>query len=271
MLVLRRSHRRSTRIILTVLLLYASWTLLSISARTIPTTSTFENNLHDLLGLLPDDRHTSQLLSPIDHSSGESMLWDLATRTRLFGKIFTAWESVHHVTYQSEARPSTITLIRRRFPHSADQLIEDYDRMRCFFNRLTQHLFPWTMAYFADHTLLRASFLEGGRGIVITVGDRQVSYATTLITTLRKLGCDLPVEVFYLGEDDLHLSSRSALRKVPGVVIRDLSQMIYDKTWKLKGMLNNASLDFLADRFRLGCQTYGDAPILISRGYPPGR
>jgi alpha 1,3-mannosyltransferase len=198
---------------------------------------TFDNNLHDLLSLLPNDSQTNLLLSPIDHSSGESMLRDLATRTRLFGHILTAWETVHHVTSQSDTGPSIVTLIRHRFPRNADQLIQGYDNMRSFYNRFTQHLFPWTMAYFADHTLLRESFLKGGRGIVITVGDRQAPYATTLLTTLRILGCDLPVEIFYLGEDDLRSNSRSILAKVPGVAIRDLSQMIYDEAWTLKGML----------------------------------
>jgi alpha 1,3-mannosyltransferase len=233
-MLLQYRCRRSTWIVLIIILTYTLSISLKLGARPISVALTFDDHLHNLLGLLPDEQSTSRLLSPIDHSSGESMLRDLATRTRVFSQIFNAWEDVHPA--DTDASMNIITIVRQRFPHSADQLINDYDKMRCFFNRLTQHLFPWTMAYFADHSLLHASFRVGGRGIVMSVSDRQVSYAVTTITALRRLGCELPVEVFYLGEEDLHMSSRSALSRVPGVITRDLSQMVYDEGWTIRGI-----------------------------------
>jgi hypothetical protein len=45
----------------------------------------------------------------------------------------------------------------------------------------------------------------------------------------------LPVEVFFMGDADLHEGSRAALAKLPGVTTRDLSKMVYDDDWTLKG------------------------------------
>jgi alpha 1,3-mannosyltransferase len=230
MLFVQRNKRRSAQIFLIILLM---WALPSVCIREKSTTANFDDTLHDLLELLPGDQYATQLLSPIDRSSGESMLRDMATRTRIFNQLFSVWQKVHPP--YSGARSNVISLIRQRFLENADQMINKYDKIRCFFNRFTQHLFPWTMAYFADHSLLYASFGAAGRGIVMPVGNRQLPYALTSITTLRELGCMLPVEVFYLGNDDLHTVSQAALTNISGVVTRDLSQMIYDDTWTLKG------------------------------------
>jgi alpha 1,3-mannosyltransferase len=165
------------------------------------------------------------------------MLRDLAIRTRSFKLFFEAWETLHiipspvNITIQQ----NVIERVRQRPSIDTSRALQNYDKMRCFMNRFAQHLFPWTMGYFADHMLLHAGFHGEGRGIVITVGDHQVSYVLTSIRTFRELGCGLPVEVFFLGDNDLHEDSRSALAKIPGVATRDLSQMIHDDGWTLKG------------------------------------
>jgi alpha 1,3-mannosyltransferase len=104
-------------------------------------------------------------------------------------------------------------------------------------NRFSRHLFPWTARHSPDHMLLHTSSTTGGRGIVITVGERQTAYVLTSIKTFREFGCDLPVEVFFLGDSDLHEDSRAALAELPGVITRDLSKMVYDDGWTLKGIV----------------------------------
>lgn len=152
------------------------------------------------------------------------MLRDLAIRTRSFKLFFEAWETLHIVPSPGNItiQQNVIERIRQRPSIDTSRAIQNYDKMRCFMR------FPWTMGYFADHMLLHAGFHGAGRGIVITVGEHQVSYVLTSIRTFRELGCGLPVEVFFLGDNDLHEDFRSALAKIPGVATRDLSQMIYD-------------------------------------------
>jgi len=210
----------------------------------------FDEALYNLTELTPTEDRMKELLSPIDYSKGTSMLHDLAVRTRVFRLLFAAWESVHISTSADSifAEDSVAERIRRRSSYDPDGdhdlrgAIRDYDRARTFMHRFTQHLFPWTMSYVADHMMLHAGFYRGGRGIVITLGDHQVAYALTSIKTFRQLGCELPIEIFFLGNNDLNADSRMALEQLPGVTTRDLSQMIYDDGWSLKGTNSPSSI-----------------------------
>ena len=88
-----------------------------------------------------------------------------------------------------------------------------------------------------DHMSLHASFYTGGRGIVFTAGNRQGGQLLTVIPSLRQLGCELPIEVMYLGDEDLDEEMRDVLEKLNGVITRDLRLMIDDDGWHLAGML----------------------------------
>src|SRR5207244_1961672 len=81
--------------------------------------------------------------------------------------------------------------------------IRSYEFFRAFLAKLSRLLFPFTSPYFADHMTLHAQFKNAGRGIVLTAGDDQAQYLLTTIYTFRELGCDLPIEVMYLGDSDL--------------------------------------------------------------------
>jgi hypothetical protein len=52
---------------------------------------------------------------------------------------------------------------------------------------------------------------------------------------IGKLGCQLPVEVMYLGDSDLSEEYRAELEAIDGVITRDVSQMVNDEGWKLAG------------------------------------
>ncbi|TKA72531.1 hypothetical protein B0A55_06431 [Friedmanniomyces simplex] len=51
----------------------------------------------------------------------------------------------------------------------------------------------------------------------------------------RKLGSTLPIEIMYLGEEDLGEELREMLEDLPGVVSRDMSRMIDDAGWQIRG------------------------------------
>ena len=69
----------------------------------------------------------------------------------------------------------------------------------------------------------------------MTAGDQQAPYLLTTITSMRNLGCDLPIEIMYLGDEDLSEDWRIELELMPGVVTRDLSLMVDDIGWELAG------------------------------------
>lgn len=86
-----------------------------------------------------------------------------------------------------------------------------------------------------DHMSLHASFYSGGRGIVLTAGNDQARLLLTTIPSIRQLGCDLPIEILYLGDEDLGEEMRDRLEQIPGVIARDLALMIEDDGWHLAG------------------------------------
>jgi hypothetical protein len=49
------------------------------------------------------------------------------------------------------------------------------------------------------------------------------------------MGCDLPIEIMYLGDEDLGEENRQRLEAIDGVITRDLSPMVNDEGWKLAG------------------------------------
>ncbi|KAK4497705.1 hypothetical protein PRZ48_010358 [Zasmidium cellare] len=192
--------------------------------------SDFLQALSALSTLLPDEGRINHLLSPLPAAGGNVLLRELAYRTRIFRDLFQSWENLHLAPHAS-GNLQLLNPIIGLSPLDRD----DYNRLRVFMNAFAQKLFPWTMPYFADHMGLHASFYSGGRGIVFTAGTDQARYLLTSIPAIRRLGCDLPIEVIYLGDDDLNDDARDSLEALPGVVTVDIEEMIDDKGWKLKG------------------------------------
>ncbi|KAF2210560.1 glycosyltransferase family 71 protein [Cercospora zeae-maydis SCOH1-5] len=190
-----------------------------------------------LKSLYPDEVRTKGLLSPLA-ATGEALLRDLAFRTRAFREALAAWETLHFVIDgASLIQRDILPQLRAAEPHSENfaEAVHSYDKFRAYINKLALRLFPWTMAFFPDHMSLHASFYSGGKGMVLTAGDQQAPYLLTSIPSFRKLGCQLPIEVLYLGDEDLSEDYRDALEAMPGVLTRDLSQMVDDEGWALKG------------------------------------
>jgi alpha 1,3-mannosyltransferase len=206
----------------------------------------FEKSLARVIGLLPGEMEGRDLLRPVE-GTGKEKLREMGLRVREYKKFFDAWEELH-LTFDEEGgsyvRDDVIQYLRHHqhqptgdeFGESPlAQTIHSYEAYRYFLVKFGQLLFPWTAPYFPDHMTLHSHFKRGGRGIVLTAGDDQAPFLLTTIPTFRKLGCDLPIEIMYLGDSDLSEDYRSDLESLDGVITRDIAQMVNDEGWKLAG------------------------------------
>jgi len=204
-------------------------------------TSNIARSLRRVIDLIPDELRITDLLRPIT-TSGEARMRDLGLRTRALKKLWDAWESLHVIEgpHGASIRSDILQIIRSSpeiatFDEGIAGTIRSYETFRHLFQTMTNIMYPYFSPFTPDLVSMRASFKHAGRGLVFTAGDGQAPFLMTSIPTFRKLGCDLPIEVMYLGEDDLSSDVREALEGIPGVTTRDLSPMISDEGWHLAG------------------------------------
>lgn len=214
----------------------------------------FEQALLNIINLLPSELEMRGLLRPIE-LTGESRLRELGMLARKYKKYLEAWEDLHVVTDAeggTHVRDDVIQYLR--YHHTAgraadaagdvggsssqdhDDLvgrIHAYEDFRRLLGHLNELLFPFTAPYFPDHMTLRSHLKKGGRGIALTAGNDQVTYLLTQIPILRRLGCDLPIEVMYVGDGDLNRDSRQDLEDLDGVITRDISAMVHPVGWDI--------------------------------------
>ncbi|KAI0509700.1 glycosyltransferase family 71 protein [Xylaria bambusicola] len=210
-----------------------------------PERPTLKDDLEAIFALQPDEINEREYLRPINEG-GAGRMRELGLRTRVYAKYLSAWEKLHLVedaeTGETSIRDDVIQYLRSKQEGEDSSLglsitdtIHKYEAYRGFLAKLSRVLFPFTSPYFADHMSLHAQFKNAGRGIVLTAGDGQANYLLTTIYTFRKLGCDLPIEIMYLGDSDLDEDHRFELEALPGVTTRDISQMVDDDGWELAG------------------------------------
>jgi len=227
----------------------------------------FETSLRIVLDNTPTETQLERLLSPIQES-GKQRLQDTALRARALKSMLEPWEDLHLVKEQDKTHVRDDIL---RYLQQADDLssisttdsraemIRSYENYRSAVAKLSTLLFPWTAPYFADHMTLHAHIRHGGRGIVMSAGNRHIKHLLTSIKSIRQLGCNLPIEIMYLGEADLTDIARTELETLPGVVTRNMKTMINDKGWALKGW-SGKSHAILLSSFRE--VLYVDADVL---------
>ncbi|KAL1876299.1 hypothetical protein Daus18300_002927 [Diaporthe australafricana] len=206
----------------------------------------FDEALRRVINLLPGELEIRGLLQPIDAMTGEARLRELGIRTRRYKKYLEAWEDLHLVPDReggTNIRDDMIQYIHGQHRAADDEdgyndlaeTIHAYESYRQLLVKLSELLFPFTAPYFPDHMTLRSHIQKGGRGIALTAGNDQVAYLLTQIPILRRLGCDLPIEVMYASDADLNRDSRQDLEDLEGVVTRDIGGMVRDKGWTLAG------------------------------------
>ena len=198
--------------------------------------------LRNLLRNLPGESRVDDLLVTFS-GTGAVKLRDVGARTRAYKKYFELWEALHLV-YDNDhvhIRHDMIQFIRDNHNKldladmTLAQTLRSYESFRDLVTSLADLLFPWTAAYFSDHMSLHASLYKAGRGIVLTAGPDQVAYLLATIPTMRHLGCTLPIEVMYLGDEDISEDYRERLELLPGVITRDITRMVRDAGWELSG------------------------------------
>lgn len=95
-------------------------------------------------------------------------------------------------------------------------------------------MFPWIKPTFSSTEELR-NYGEG-EGIVISVPDRYVKDALSTLRMIRQvLKCDLPVEVFFLGDTDLSTNNQRLLETIPNVKTVDLNKLFDTAILNVKG------------------------------------
>lgn len=78
------------------------------------------------------------------------------------------------------------------------------------YKRLEKSLYPWIYPYWEN--AFHINNQTEGKGIVFCVGNNQFKYAVSSIRAIRDIfHCDLPIEIFYIRENDLSSSKRTYL------------------------------------------------------------
>lgn len=206
----------------------------------------FEVALGQVVELLPGEMKSRNLLQPIE-GTGAAKLHEIGLRVRHYSKFLKAWEELHIFHGNGDGTYILDNIIQHIYcqariassesgrMHELNTVVHTYEAYRDFMMKFGQLLFPWTKPYSTSHMALHNQFRNGGRGIVLTAGDAQAEFLMTGIPLLRKLGCMLPIEVMYLGDEDLDEDNRSQLEALGGVITRDMKPMINDNGWKLAG------------------------------------
>ncbi|CAD0031415.1 unnamed protein product [Aureobasidium pullulans] len=172
--------------------------------------------LRAVLHLSPDEVYNKALTQPIK-SGGEEKLRELGLRVRMFKKYFDAWEALHVVTDGLSNTAFVRDDILRYIRDSKD-----------------------VSAFTAGTRLEAMHAYETYRTFLST------PYIKTAISSFRAMGCTLPVEIMYLGDEDLSEDTRAELETIPDVITRDIEQMVNDQGWELKGWAGKAFAAFLS-------------------------
>ncbi|KAH6575928.1 hypothetical protein BASA60_004745 [Batrachochytrium salamandrivorans] len=94
--------------------------------------------------------------------------------------------------------------------------------LRLSIESLEDLAFPWLKAGHKFATVRQLAQSFKGRGIVMTTGKWHFKYARHAITVVRNLGSTLPIQMFYVGDNDLPKESRDELEAISGVVTINL-------------------------------------------------
>ncbi|KAL7745905.1 hypothetical protein RI367_008782 [Sorochytrium milnesiophthora] len=93
---------------------------------------------------------------------------------------------------------------------------------------LANAVYPWLKAPVRE---LQRNF--SSRGIVISTGRSHAHFAYMSIISIRRLGCQLPVEIVYGGDKDLPLQYREVFERLEGVTVLDMTSRI---KWDVAGI-----------------------------------
>ncbi|KAG0091349.1 hypothetical protein BGZ93_004546 [Podila epicladia] len=104
-----------------------------------------------------------------------------------------------------------------------------------FFLRLEKRLFPWVQ--YVRRTSFSLFETYNGKGIVFCAGNPQFEFVITSIQAIRnRLKSTLPIQIFYMGEDDLSRERQEYLRTMASdIELFDVTQILDNEYMQLGG------------------------------------
>jgi hypothetical protein len=169
--------------------------------------------------LKPPTTATQKLLS-ITTSDRELMKTPTETDFVKLGDQLRVFKKVNDFVWKSE--------INSRFNKEVKEAVE-------FLAEIDNILFPWLKPSFSSTLDLRQSFTNKD-GIVLCSGNHHTKMAIATIKMIREIyKCDLPVEVFYIGDGDLSVQNRELYEEIPRVKTRNIEKLFDNDILKLGG------------------------------------
>ncbi|KAJ3067636.1 hypothetical protein HDU98_009151 [Podochytrium sp. JEL0797] len=183
----------------------------------------------------------AQRIQPIQYDRREIL--QLARRAR---SNLIAYRILHE-------QPSLITLLALSTSDRGVTALEAQEQLvrelQAIVKATEAGIYRWLQPRYKSVRAMQMEFLESPEelGIVLSTGMHHFEMAVHAITALRLVGCTLPVEVMYLGNEDLNVNRILALQSMPGVTTVDLL-----REFNVAGVQGWAVKPFamLASRFR---------------------
>lgn len=175
-----------------------------------------------------DAKKKVHALSPLK----EDHFLTLTKRLRVFRAVWYHLQD-YYTSLESTSSEREETLKGRHFYEAPpSELAPAIDMLQ----KIEQASFPWLLHRFETTFDLFEQTKGGGRGIVMSVGNWHAKYARTTIKTLREvLGCTLPIEIYYSGDQDLVAEHRGWFENFKDVRTIDLTTLIDNDLLRLSG------------------------------------
>ncbi|KAF9357945.1 hypothetical protein BGX26_002795 [Mortierella sp. AD094] len=105
-----------------------------------------------------------------------------------------------------------------------------------FLQRIEQTTFPWIWKHHGNSYDFHHKIQDGGKGIVMCVGNRHFRFARTTVKALRQvLKSTLPIEIYYIGQNDLSSENRAWFESFDDVRTIDITTVIDNDMLMLRG------------------------------------
>lgn len=172
------------------------------------------------------------LTFPSNLSPASSKASSLQSKTKL-ERIFQEYLNLDLNRYHGAGDLYTVTCKIRLFKTLWEDRTSLDEQGQQLFKNLHDQLFGWALKKY--HTLddLYGSFK--GKGVVMSLGSKYVRLAVHAIKIFRTLGCNLPFEIFYNGEEDLDHKSIDYLKTMKDVAVKDINNYFDVAELKLHG------------------------------------
>ena len=149
--------------------------------------------------------NTDNDLWQLNTASGQSLLADLLTTPETVPdfKILTYQQRAFKTLFQFLDQ----AIVQKDIDVKTDPAYKDHWAL---YEQLEATLYPWLRPHWDN--VFQINNRTAGRGIVMCVGNYHFRYAATMIRSLREvLHNDMPIEVFYIRDDDLAENKREYL------------------------------------------------------------